>query len=321
MKRLPARLRPRRGGDPPLTGRRVLITGGSSGIGLACAHELTARGARVVLLARGREGLERAAAGMTPVPPTVIADVSDVEALRIAVDRAAELLGGLDAVVANAAAAAVGPFSQMTADDIHRTLGSALLGMVNTTHVALPHLERSEGRLIIVGSIAGRIPTPWLAAYTAAKHGVRGLVRTLAVELRAQGSPVTVALVAPGPVDTPFWRRARSVDGRLPPRIYGAYRPEDVAAEVVRAFGRLRTERSVGGLMAATALIDALAPNVMVRVSGSLAGLAWRRRERHAPEPADALTQPVTEPHLHTGLPSRPSILVRLRDLAGVGDR
>lgn len=321
MKRLPASLRPRRRGAVPIGGRRVLITGGSSGIGLACAHALTSRGARVVLLARGDEGLERAAASMSPAPATVSADISDVEALRAAVDRAAELLGGLDVVVANAAAASVGPFTHMTIDDIHRTLDSALLGMVNTTHVALPHLGRSAGRLIVVGSIAGRIPTPWLAAYTAAKHGVRGLVRTLAVELRAQGSAVSVALVAPGPVDTPFWRRARSVDGRLPPRIYGAYRPEDVAAEVVRAFGSARTERTVGGLMAATALLDALAPNVMVRVSGSLAGLVWRRRDRHAPEPADALTQPVTEPHLHTGLPSRPSILVRLRDLAGVGGR
>lgn len=322
MKRLPASLRRRRGGAPaPLTGRRVLITGGSSGIGLACAHELTSRGARVVLLARGEEGLERAAASMIPVPATVAADVSDVDALRAAVDRAAELLGGLDAVVANAAAAAVGPFAQMTADDIHGTLNSALLGTVNTAHVALPHLERTAGRLIVVGSIAGRIPTPWLAAYTAAKHGVRGLVRTLAVELRAQGSPVGVGLVAPGPVDTPFWRRARSVDGRVPPRIHGSYRPEDVAAEVVRAFGRPRTERSVGGLMAATALIDAIAPNAMVRVSGSLARLAWRRRERHEREPADALSQPVTEPREHSDLSSRPSILVRLRDLAGAGDR
>ncbi|HEV2774850.1 MAG TPA: SDR family NAD(P)-dependent oxidoreductase [Solirubrobacteraceae bacterium] len=320
MKRLPASLRPRRGA-PPIAGQRVLITGGSSGIGLACAHALSARGARVVLLARGEDGLKRAAAGMAPAPPTVSADVSDVEALRSAVDRAAERLGGLDAVVANAAAAAVGPFAQMTADDIHRTIDSALLGMLNTTHVALPHLERSRGRLVVVGSIAGRVPVPWLSAYTAAKHGVRGFVRTLAIELRALGSPVAVALVAPGPVDTPFWRRARSADGRLAPRVYGAYRPQDVAADVVRAFGSPRTERTVGGLMAAVALIDAIAPNVAVRVSAPVAALAWRRRERHAREPADALTQPVGAPRMHEGLPSRPSVAVKLRDLAGVGRR
>ncbi len=303
----------------PLAGQRILVTGGSSGIGLACAHALTARGARVVLLARGEEGLARAAATIDPRPATVAADVSDVEALRAAVDRVADELGGLDAVVANAAAATVGPFTEMSADDIRLTVESALLGFLDTAHVALPHLERSAGRLVVVGSIAGRLPTPWLSVYTAAKHGVRGFVRTLRVELRARRSPVTVTLVAPGPVDTPFWRRARSVDGRLPPRLYGIYRPEDVAAEVVRAFTSPRTERSIGGLMAAAALVDAIAPNLTVRMLGPLTGLSWRRRERRPHDPADALTQPGVEAHVHEGLHSRPSLAVKLRDLAGVG--
>jgi NAD(P)-dependent dehydrogenase (short-subunit alcohol dehydrogenase family) len=313
----------RRRADPAaVAGRRVLVTGASSGIGLACAHELTARGARLVLLARGEAGLRAAAAQLDPQPHVVCADVTDVEALRDAIDRAADLLGGgLDVVVANAAAATVGPFAQMSADDIHATLDSALGGFLNTAHVALPHLERSGGRLVVVGSIAGKVPTPWLSVYTAAKHGVRGFARTLSAELRALGSPVRVALVAPGPVDTPFWRRARSVDGRLPPRLYGVQRPEDVAAEVVRAFGSPRTERSVGGLMAVVAFADAIAPNLTVRLTAPIAALGWRRRERHAPEPADALTQPTTEAHVHEGLPSRPSVLVRLRDLAGIGGR
>ena len=304
-----------------MAGQRVLITGASSGIGLACARALSADGARLVLLARGEEGLRQAAATLDPPPPWIAADVTDVEALRAAVDEAANRLGGLDAVVANAAAATVGPFVEMTADDIRDTVDSALLGFLNTAHVAMAHLERSAGRLIVVGSLAGRVPTPWLSVYTAAKHGVRGFVRTLNTELRALGSPVRVTLVAPGPVDTPFWRRARSVDGRLPPRLYGIYRPEDVAVEVVRAFGSPRTERTVGGLMAVVAFVDAIAPNLTVRTLGPLTGLTWRRRERRPREPADALTQPATEAHMHEGLASRPSVLVRLRDLAGIGGR
>jgi NAD(P)-dependent dehydrogenase (short-subunit alcohol dehydrogenase family) len=320
--RLLASVRARRR-RPPIAARRVLITGGSSGIGLACARELTARGASVVLLARGEEGLRRAAGTITPPPATVGADVTDVQALRAAIDRAAHLLGGLDVVIANAGAAAVGPFMQMSSDDVHRTINITLLGMLNTAQVALPHLQHSAGRLVVVGSIAGHIPTPWLASYTAAKHGVRGFVRTLSAELRALGSPATVALVAPGPVDTPFWRRARSVDGRLPPRLYGIYRPEDVAREVVRALTArtARTERTVGGLMAAVALIDALAPNMTVRVIGPIAKLAWRRRERRPHEPTDALTQPVDIPQQHQGLPNRPSVLVKLRDLTSSGGR
>jgi len=309
-----------RRGSPPVAGKRVLITGGSSGIGLACARELTAAGARVVLLARGEEALREAAAALSPEPAALAADVTDTAAIRAAVDAAARTLGGIDVVVANAAAAAYGPFAAMAVDDYKRTIDVALLGVLNTTHAALPHLERSGGALVVVGSIAGRVPTPWLAAYTAAKHGVRGFARTLSTELRASGSPVRVALVAPGPVDTPFWFRARTVDRRLPPRLYGIYRPEDVAREVTRAIVSPRTERTVGGLMAAAAFADAVAPNVTLPLIGRLAGVGWRKRGSRPPAPADALTEPAADADLHTGsLRSRPSVLVRLRDLARLG--
>jgi short-subunit dehydrogenase len=299
--------------------KRVLITGGSSGIGLACARELTARGARVALLARGEGGLRRAAQEIDPPPPVFPCDITDVGALETALAGASEQLGGLDVVVANAAAAAFGPFADMKPDDYRRTVETALLGMMNTAHVALPYLERSAGTLVVVGSTAGRIPTPWMAAYTAAKHGVRGFVRTLRAELQSLGSPVKLALVAPGPVDTPFWRRARMTDGRLLTRMYGAYEPEDVAREVSRAIDSPRAERTVGGAMAVWLFLDALAPNVMLRVLGSLAKLGWRKRESKPRNDDDGLTEPVDDPHVHTGLPSRPSVLVRLRELTGIG--
>ncbi|MBW3654003.1 MAG: SDR family NAD(P)-dependent oxidoreductase [Actinobacteria bacterium] len=304
----------------PMQGRRVLITGGSSGIGLACARELTAGGARIVLLARGEEGLRQAAASLDPAPATLSADVTDATAMRAALAAASHLLGGLDVVVANAAAAAYGPFVDMSVDDYRRTIDVALLGNVNTAHAALAHLEPTAGTLVVVGSIAGRLPTPWLAAYTAAKHGLRGFVRSLSAELRALGSPVKVALIAPGPVDTPFWARSRTVDRRLPPRLYGIYRPEDVAREVTRAIASPRTERTVGGLMAALAFVDAIAPNATLRLLGPLARLGWRKRDRRPFEPADALSEPAAQSELRSeSLGSRPSLLVRLRDLARIG--
>jgi short-subunit dehydrogenase len=314
-------MRARRSGShpDPVAGRRVLITGGSSGIGLACARELTARGARVALLARGEGGLRRAAQEIDPPPPVFPCDITDVGALETALAGASEQLGGLDVVVANAAAAAFGPFADMKPDDYRRTVETALLGMMNTAHVALPYLERSAGTLVVVGSTAGRIPTPWMAAYTGAKHGVRGFVRTLRAELQSLGSPAKLAIVAPGPVDTPFWRRARMTDGRLLARMYGAYEPEDVAREVSRAIDSPRAERTVGGAMAVWLFLDALAPNVMLRVLGSLAKLGWRKRESKPRNDDDGLTEPVDDPHVHTGLPSRPSVLVRLRELTGIG--
>lgn len=297
-----------------LAGKRVLITGGSSGIGLACARELKARGARVALLARGGEALEQAAQSLEGAA-IVAADVSDADAMQRALGEATQALGGIDAVVANAAAAAYGPFLDMTPDDYGRTLDIALLGTINTAHAALPHLEPTSGKLVVVGSISGRLPTPWLAIYSAAKHGVRGFVRTLQIELRALGSPVNVALVAPGPVDTPFWRRARTTDGRAMPRVFGAYRPEDVATEVARALSSSRTERTVGGLMATLALVDAIAPNMTLRVVSHAAKSGWHNREDRPVNHGDSLTEPLGRARQRIGFRTRPSVLVKLRDL------
>ena len=161
-----------------LAGKRVLITGGSSGIGLACAHGLAARGARVALLARGAAALREAAGALDGEAHIVVADVSDADAMQRALAQTAQALGGVDVVVANAAAAVYGPFADMAPDDYRRTIDITLLGMLNTAHAALPHLEPTGGTLVFVGSISGRLPTPWLSVYTAAKHGVRGFART-----------------------------------------------------------------------------------------------------------------------------------------------
>lgn len=126
---------------------------------------------------------------------------------------------------------------------------------------------------------------------------------------------MTVALVAPGPVDTPFWRRARTTDGRAMPRLFGAYRPEDVAAEVARALGSSRTERTVGGLMATSALFDAIAPNTALRVVSHAAKSGWHDREDRTANHADSLTEPSGQARRRTGLRTRPSVLVKLRDL------
>ena len=306
---MPARRRP----SVALAGRRVLITGGSSGIGLACAQRLVARGADVMLVARGEDELADAR-GQLGAALTQAADVGDATAIATAVAEAAARLGGLDAVVADAGAAVYGPFADAEPVDIERTVRTTLLGVLNTAHAALPYLERQRGTLVVVGSIAGHVPTPWLAAYSACKHGVRGFVRSLHAELRAQGSPVQVALVSPGPVDTPFWLRARTTDRRRPPRLAGAYRADDVARAIERALERPRPERFVGGLMAAWAFADAVAPPVSLALTGAVAHLGWRRRPAHPASAQDGLHQPTGRAHVRGGLPTRPSLLAAARD-------
>jgi len=300
----------------PIAGKRVLITGGSSGIGLATAERLGLSGARTALLARGEEALLQAAERVPGCDGVFVADAGDFEQLSAAVDEAASRLGGLDAIVAGAAALAYGPFLELTREDCERVISSTLLSGVNTAYAGIPHLTSSGGTLVFVASVAGRIPVPWLSAYAASKHGLRGFARSLACELHALRVPVRVALVNPGPIDTPIWRRARTPDRRLPPEVTGAYRAEDVAAEIELSIrGQGPMERTVGGLMAAWEMIDALMPNSALKATAALARLGWRDREQRPPQDEDGLRQPLTEAHLSGGLRSRPSLLTRLRTL------
>ncbi len=291
----------------------MLITGGTSGIGLVTARKLVSAGSHVAVLARGDSGLT-AVREELPQVSVIAADVGDTSQAHSAVQSAADRLGGLDAVIANAGAAMYGPFLDSAPDDYEQTIRTTLLGIVHTAHAALPHLARTSGTLVVVGSVAGRLPTPWLAAYAAAKHGVRGFVRSLVCELRAMRVPIDVALIAPGPVDTPFWRRARTPDQRLPPEIRGAYRPEDVAAEVIAALrGTGPVERTVGGLFVPAIALDALMPNRILRPLGTVARLGWRAREKRPFSDDDAFEQPTSSAEAEGGLSSRPSLLEALR--------
>jgi hypothetical protein len=136
---------------------RVLITGGSSGIGLASAEVLAREGARVALLAHGEEGPAAAARRLRDQGfevETIAADVTEREALTTAVERASELLGGLDLLVTAAASLSFGAFVETDPDDFDATIATVLGGTVDTIRAALPHLERSGGGLIAIGSTA-----------------------------------------------------------------------------------------------------------------------------------------------------------------------
>jgi NAD(P)-dependent dehydrogenase (short-subunit alcohol dehydrogenase family) len=263
---------PRRG-RRDLAGQRVLITGGSSGIGLAVAERLAREGARVVLLARDEEGLvlakERVAAaagvaaeraaeaegGMAVGVPvdiapamvhTVAADVRDPATLAAAVSQAVDTLGGLDVLVTAAVASAWGPFVDTDPDDFDATVATVLSGTANAVRAALPHLEASRGAVVAIGSTGAYLPLPSMSAYSAAKHGLVGLLDSLRLELREAGSPTTISLVNPGPVDTPLWDHLESQTGLLPPVPPDRYSPEAIADAVVSVIRRPREEITVG---------------------------------------------------------------------------
>jgi NAD(P)-dependent dehydrogenase (short-subunit alcohol dehydrogenase family) len=221
-----------------LDGARVLLTGASSGVGVAAARAFAAAGADLALVARGLEGLRRtarlveregAAAHIFPV------DVSDREALDEAVIEAIDALGGLDVLVVNVAAVAFGSFRDVEPEAFDRVTAVTYTGAVNTIRAALPELERAHGTIVVTGSANARAPLPALSSYSGAKHALRGFANTLDLELRAEGVPVRIATVHPGAVDTPLWRQVTSTSGYLPRTPPLAMSAEYVAKKLVEA--------------------------------------------------------------------------------------
>jgi NAD(P)-dependent dehydrogenase (short-subunit alcohol dehydrogenase family) len=237
-------------GERSLSGGRVLVTGASSGVGAAAAVAFARAGCDVALLARNRPGLEvvagrvRGHGSRTLVLP---ADLTDRDAVEAAVGQVLDAWGGLDVAVSNAAAMAYGPFERVPGRDFDRTVGVTFLGAVNLVRACLPALERSAGVVVVTGSINALAPLPSFAAYAASKAALRSFLRSLRIELLARRSPVRLALVHPGAIDTPVWRSVTSATGRLPRTPPQGYSADAIAATLVAMARRPRAEVIVGG--------------------------------------------------------------------------
>jgi NAD(P)-dependent dehydrogenase (short-subunit alcohol dehydrogenase family) len=185
--------------DPELAGLRALVTGGASGIGLATARLLAARGARVACLD---------VAAATPEPPLeqVRADLTDDAAVRAAVRDATDRLGGLDILVNNAGVGAAGTVEANPDDEWHRVFDINVLGIVRVTRAALPFLRASADAVVVnTCSIAATVGLPDRALYSATKGAVLSLTLAMAADHLAEG--IRVCCVNPGTADTPWVRR------------------------------------------------------------------------------------------------------------------
>jgi len=187
-----------------LEDRHALITGGGTGIGAAIAVALSAAGAAVSLVGRRAAPLEEVAANLDRAC-AIVADVTREEDTATMVQAARAAHGPIDILVANAGAAESAPIGRLDLAHWQRMLGVNLTGAFLSVKAALPDLTRKGaggGRIVLMASTAGLKGYPYVAAYCAAKHGVVGLARALAVELAAAG--VTVNAVCPGFTETPL---------------------------------------------------------------------------------------------------------------------
>ncbi len=194
-----------------LANRIALITGGGRGIGRAIALVFATEGAQVAVAARTREQVEQVKQEISSSFPTravaLACDVSDLASVEEAFAKVKEAFGrGPDIMVNNAGIAESAPITKTTDDLWHRHLAINLSGAFYCTRAAMPEmLERGWGRIINIASIAGKTGAPYIAAYSASKHGLLGLTRSVALEVATKG--ITANAICPGYVDTDMTTR------------------------------------------------------------------------------------------------------------------
>ncbi|TML26857.1 MAG: SDR family oxidoreductase [Actinobacteria bacterium] len=185
--------------DLGLKGRTAIVSGASSGLGLATAEALAGEGANVTMFARRREVLEREADRIGAL--AVRGDVRNPRDLSAVVERTVEAFGGLDILVWNSGGPPPGPATAIAPESIEEAVELLLAPLVRLVGLSLPHLAQSEGgRILVFTSSAVKEPTEHLALSNTIRPGVTGYAKSLARELGPQG--VTVNCVAPGRIDT-----------------------------------------------------------------------------------------------------------------------
>lgn len=250
----------------PLRDQVLVITGASSGNGLATAQEAVRRGAAVVLAARNAEALERVKADLTAAGgrvATVAADVAIEEDVENIAAIAVTAFGGFDSWINNAAAATYGTIEQVPVADHRRAFDVNYFGALKGSLVAARHLrERGGGAIVSVGSILGDRAIIQQGPYSATKHALQALTDTLRMELERDRAGISVTLIKPGAIDTPYPEHARSFmeqPPRLPPPLYD---PALVADAILFACETPRREIYVGGGGVLSSLIGQVAPRL-----------------------------------------------------------
>ena len=211
-----------------LRGKRVLITGAARGIGAALAERLASHGARLALVGLEPERMAELATRCGEDTFVAECDVSNSDHVTQAVDAAAEALGGLDVVVANAGIATGGPLRSQDLRSWERVIEINLLGVMYTDRAALPHLERTRGYVLNIASTAAVLRGPGMSAYCAAKAGVEALSDCLRIEMQSLGVGVGVAyflfldtdMVNDSEREMPLLQRAKAEMPRVLSRTY-----------------------------------------------------------------------------------------------------
>ena len=270
----------------------IVITGATSGIGLATARMAAEKGANLVLVARNEDALRELADEVISHNGQAIytvGDVADEAVLRRAGENAVKTFGGFDTWVNNAGCSIYGRIMEVPMEDFRRLFETNLWGVVNGSRVAVEHLRKNGGALINVGSELSDSAVPLQGIYTSSKHAVKGFTDSLRMEVEADEYPISVSLIKPTSIHTPFPENARSYlhyEPQLPPPVYA---PELVAEAILYCAENPTREFFVGEMAKLHSSMATWTPRIFDVANEALIDSAQNSGEPPMPNRPDGL--------------------------------
>jgi NAD(P)-dependent dehydrogenase (short-subunit alcohol dehydrogenase family) len=269
----------------PLHQQVIVITGASSGIGLTTARMAAQQGARLVLAARSAEALQELEDEINATPPShgdgaaqslgnvrrraihVVADVGQEADIRRIAETAVATFGGFDTWINDAGVSVYGRIEEVSTEDHRRLFETNFWGVVYGSKIACEHLKRragngAAGALINIGSTLSDRAIPLQGMYCASKHAVKAFTDSLRMELEEEGAPISVTLIKPAGIDTPYTKHAKnylSHEPQLPPPVYA---PETVARAILYAAEHAERDIFVGSAGKMFSVMEKIAPRV-----------------------------------------------------------
>jgi short-subunit dehydrogenase len=260
----------------PLGEQVIVITGASSGIGLATAQLAAERGAKVILAARSEQTTSEIADRIVANGGKAIfvrCDVTDRSQVNNLVQKAIAAFGRIDTWVNNAGVSIYGRLEEVSEQDSRKLFETNFWGVYYGSLAVLPHLKSHGGALINLGSEVSETVIPLQGMYSASKHPVKGFTDALRIEVeQLDEAPVSITLIQPGATDTPFPQHAKNYmdkEPKLPPPLDD---PKDVAEAILRAAASPKRSKKVGAMSKVNTATAKIAPKLGDRLAAKQAG-------------------------------------------------
>ena len=277
----------------PLSQQTIVITGASSGIGLATARLAAQAGAAVLLVSRNEEELRKIAEelrGRGARAEYAVADVGDKDALEAAAEKARQVFGGFDSWVNDAGNGILGELEKTPLEDQRRLFDTNYWGVVHGSLIAARELRGRGGAIVNIGSVLSDRAMIFQGTYSATKHAVRAFTDALRMELERDGAPISVTLIKPSGIETAFQEHGKNLLGtpgiRVPPPVYD---PRLVARAILHACEHRKRELVVGFGGHAIALFGNLFPRTTDLVMEAIGYQVQTTNKRPKASRADAL--------------------------------